>query len=61
MEVYRGTSLIRKRPPLGTYCSICLGPYGGPRGVAVSYERVTLVEQADLVLVRREGVQRLEE
>ena len=29
---YRGTSLIRNRPPLGPYSSICLGPYGGPRG-----------------------------
>jgi len=29
---YRGTSLIRNSPPLGTYSSICLGPYGGPGG-----------------------------
>jgi len=28
----RGTSLIRNRPPLGLYSSICLGPYGIPRG-----------------------------
>jgi len=27
---YRGTSLLRNRPPLGTYSSI--GPSGGPRG-----------------------------
>ena len=30
---YRGTSLIRNCLPLGTYSIICLGPYGGPRGV----------------------------
>ena len=29
---YRGTSLIRNRPPLGTYSSICLGPHGAPSG-----------------------------
>ena len=29
---YRGTSLIRNTPLLGPYSSICLGPYGGPRG-----------------------------
>ena len=29
---YRGTSLITNRRPLGPYSSICLGPYGGPRG-----------------------------
>jgi len=29
---YRGTSLIRNCLPLGTYSSICLGPYGGPWG-----------------------------
>ena len=31
-QAYRGTSLIRNSPPPGTYSSICLGPYGGPRG-----------------------------
>ena len=30
--VKRGTSLIRNSLPLGTYSSICLGPYSGPRG-----------------------------
>jgi len=34
---YRGTSLIKKRPPLGPYSSICLGPYGVPSGGG-SYE-----------------------
>ena len=29
---YKGISLIRNSPPLGTYSSICLGPYGGPGG-----------------------------
>ena len=29
---YRGASLIRNSPPLGTYSNICLGPYGGPGG-----------------------------
>ena len=29
---YKGTSLMRNIPPLGTYSSTCLGLYGGPRG-----------------------------
>ena len=29
---YRGTLPIRNSLPLGTYSSICIGPYGGPRG-----------------------------
>ena len=29
---YRGTSLIRNSTSSETYSSICLGPYGGPRG-----------------------------
>ena len=29
---YRGTSIIRNSLSQGTYSSICLGPYGGPRG-----------------------------
>ena len=40
---YRGTSSIRNRCPLGPYRSLCLGPYGGPRGSAVSYQRGTAV------------------
>jgi hypothetical protein len=41
---YRGTSLIRKRPPLeDPAVGLCLGPYDGPRGVAFSYERGTHV------------------
>ena len=36
---YRGTSLMRKRPAVG----ICAGPYVGPRGGLVSYERGTPV------------------
>ena len=39
MTRYRGTSLKRNSRPLGTYSSICLGPYCGPREGAVSYER----------------------
>ena len=35
---YRGTLLIRNRPHLGPYNSICLGPYGGPRGGSVFLE-----------------------
>ena len=35
---YRGTFLMRNRPLPGPYNSICLGPYGGPGGMAVSYE-----------------------
>jgi hypothetical protein len=40
---YGGTLLIRHSLPLGTYSSICLGPYGGPRGETASYERGTPV------------------
>jgi hypothetical protein len=29
---YRGTSLIKNSLPQETCSSICLGPYGGPRG-----------------------------
>jgi len=39
---YRGTSLIR-HPALGFEVGLCLGAYGGPRGVAVSCERGTPV------------------
>ena len=30
--LYSGTSLIKKRLPLGPYSSICLKPYGVPSG-----------------------------
>ena len=36
---YRGKSLIINSHPLGTCSSICLEPYGGLRGRAVSYVR----------------------
>ena len=35
----RGTSLMRNRPHPGIYSGIRQGPYGGPKGGAVSYER----------------------
>ena len=35
---YRGTSLIGTTPPYDPTVEPCLGPYGGPRGVAVSSE-----------------------
>ena len=35
---YRGTSLIRNRS-LDPTVGLCLGTYGDPRGVSVSYER----------------------
>ena len=45
---YRGTSLIRKNaPPYDPTVGLCLGPYGGPRGVAVSYKRGTPVGWPD--------------
>ena len=44
-RTYRGTSLIRVGP--------CLGPYSGPKGGAVSYERVTLYMVALLVSIRQ--------
>jgi len=40
---YRVSSLIRKRPPLGPYSRISLGPYGGPGDRVVSYEGGTPV------------------
>ena len=40
---YRGTSLIINSAPLHPTVGLCLGPYGGPRGGAVSYERGTPV------------------
>ena len=40
-HLYRGTSLVRPPPRVGPYSSMCLGPYGGPRGGAVSDERGT--------------------
>ena len=40
---YRGTSLIRNLPHLGPYSRPMPGPLGGPKGVAVSYERGTPV------------------
>ena len=39
---YRGASLIRQyAPSQDPSVGLCLGPYGGPRGWAVSYERGT--------------------
>ena len=35
---YRGTSLIRNNPPVDPTVARCLGTYGGPRGLDVSYE-----------------------
>ena len=40
---YRGTSLIRKATPEDPILGLRLGPYGGPMGGAVSYERGTPV------------------
>ena len=40
---YRGTSLIRNTPTWDPTVALCLGTYGDPRGVGVSYERGTLV------------------
>ena len=40
---YRGTSLIRNTPLLGTYSRTYLGSFGGPRGMGDSYERGTPV------------------
>ena len=39
---YRGTSLISKGPSVGPTVAICLGTYGDPWGVGVSYKRGTL-------------------
>ena len=43
--MYRGTSLTN-RPPSDPTVGLCLRPYGGPRGEAVSYERGTPVGAA---------------
>ena len=39
--VIRGYLVHTKHPPLGPYSRHSVGPYGGPRGGAVSYERST--------------------
>ena len=44
---YRGTSLIRERSPQDPTVALCLGPYGGPRDSAFSYERGNPVASAD--------------
>jgi hypothetical protein len=31
-ELYRGTSLLKNRAPLGPTVGLCLGPYGSPIG-----------------------------
>ena len=41
--VYRGALLIRNTPPVGPTVALCLGTYGDPRGVSVSYEQGTPV------------------
>ena len=45
----RGTSLERKRLPLGSYNGSEPGPYGGPRGADLFYERGTPVAQVGLL------------
>ena len=39
----RGTSLIRNTPPQDPAVALCLGTYGDPRGVGVSFARGTPV------------------
>ena len=34
LESYRGSSLVRNRPPLRPSVGLCLGPYGGLRWVS---------------------------
>ena len=60
-HLYRGTGAHKKQPPprnirnslpLGTYSS---GPYGGPRGGAVSYERGTKAAAPSAAPVRWRG------
>ena len=43
-----GTSLIRPPPSWDPTGALCLGTYGDPRGVAVSYERGTPVHLQSL-------------
>jgi len=40
---FRGTSLMSNPPPVGPTVALCLGTYGDPRGVGISYERGTPV------------------
>ena len=42
-QKYRGTSLIRNSSTRRTIIALCLGTYGDPMGVGVSYERGTPV------------------
>ena len=73
-ELYRGTSLIRKIPPVGPYSgpmprnlSLCLGTYGDPMRVGVSHERGTPVGGSSAGMfaqvrfrAKREHVQRVQ-
>ena len=42
VPLYRGTSLIRHRPPYEPAVGLCLGPYGGPGEEAVLMSKVPL-------------------
>ena len=48
---YRCTSLIRNRPPCDPTVGLCLGPYGGPMGVAFFYARGSPVMMKEKMLV----------
>jgi hypothetical protein len=50
--VERGTSLARNRPPYEPTVGLCLGPDGGPIGVAVSFELGTPVPPPPCVEVQ---------
>jgi len=58
---YRGTLLIRKRTPLVPYSMtmpLCPRAYGGPRGVAVSYNSRSLARSWDSGVAGAEGGKR---
>ena len=46
---YKGTVLIKTAPPQDPTVGLCLGPYGGPRGGAVYYDRGTFVSTLERV------------
>jgi len=49
----------RRTPVEDPAVGLCLGPYGGPRGVGVSYERGTPVEFALTLFWGRRGTRSL--
>ena len=54
----RGTSLKTNAPPSDPTVGLCLGSLGGPRGVGVSYEQGTPVNDSHFVVAPNPEVTR---